>query len=214
MQNITVFFTGSREVTTRPLYRYDRGQRLIFANIALPYAFEVHFSNSETGTSTTQIGTDGGVDIPDQFFNSGADIYAYLYLHNEADDSETVYKVHIPVRDRPEITEEEPTPEQQSAIDQAITALNDAITLTEDNVDLSEQYAEEARQAASEASESASAAERAKDDAEAAAARAHSNFATFYVDPETGILTAHYTPDNMELQFALSDKKHLEVIIP
>lgn len=40
------------------------------------------------------------------------------------------------------------------------------------------------------------------------------NFATFEIDPETGVLSARYTIDNSEIQFAINANNHLEVMIP
>ena len=215
MQNtVNAYFSGTREVTTRPLYRYDQGQLLVFPNIPLPLAYEVHFSNTENGNSITQIGGAEGVLIPDSLLATGEPVFAYVYLHNDITDSETVYKVKIPVINRPAITDYVPTPEQDDAIAQAIAALNAAVNQTSADVQTTAEYAESAQNSASEAVSAKTEAEEARDEARAAAERAHNNFATFEVNPETGILTAHYTPDNMELVFELSAAKHLEVIIP
>ena len=39
------------------------------------------------------------------------------------------------------------------------------------------------------------------------------NFATFEIDPETGVLSATYTTENSEIQFAINENNHLEVFI-
>ena len=121
-------FGGLREVTTSPLWQYDYGQILKITGLDLPQAFEVHFSNSrKSGETITQIGTDSQVTIPDMYLTSGADIYAFIFLHDGTDDGETEYVIKIPVRERPEPSDIEPTPEQQDFITEAIAALNTAV---------------------------------------------------------------------------------------
>ena len=127
----TAAFGGLREVTTAPLWQWDYGQILRITGLDLPQAFEVHFSNSrKSGETVTQIGSDGQVIIPDMYLTSGADIYAFVFLHDGTDDGETEYVIKIPVRERPEPSDIEPTPEQQDAITEAIAALNVAVTQT------------------------------------------------------------------------------------
>jgi len=91
----------------------------------------VHFSNEEDGEAKTQIGTADGVRIPDEYLATGEPIYAYIFLHDGDDDGETVYKVKLPVRKRPAVSDEEPTPAEQSAISQAIELLNTAVDKAE-----------------------------------------------------------------------------------
>lgn len=128
-------FGGLREVTTAPLWQWDYGQILEITGLDLPQAFEVHFSNSrKSGETVTQIGTDNQVTIPDMYLTSGADIYAFVFLHDGLTDGETEYVIKIPVRERPEPSDIEPTPEQQDAITEAIAALNVAVEQSETNV--------------------------------------------------------------------------------
>ena len=122
---VTAAFGASKIVRTRALYQWDYGQVLQFAGLDLPDAYTVHFSNQGIGgTAKTQVGNADGVDIPDEYLTSGQAVYAWVYLHAGDADGETVYAVIIPVTARPRPTEEEPTPVQQGAIDQAIAALN------------------------------------------------------------------------------------------
>lgn len=141
-------FTGSNSTKTRRMYQYDYGQILKFDLSNLPFAYEVHFSNAEQGgESITAIGNSNGVLIPDSLFTSGEDIWCWLFLHEDANDGETVYKVQIPVMMRPQPDNTEPTPEQQSAIDEAIIALNEG-------VEAAEGYANDAHQSADDADDS------------------------------------------------------------
>ena len=122
------FCSGATQAWASEAWQYDYGQVLQFDGIDLPEAYQVHFSNKPmTGKTITQIGNVDGVSIPDQFFQNGEPIFAWVYLHEGEDDGETVYMVTIPVKKRPQPSDEVPTPVEQSAIDQAIAALNIAV---------------------------------------------------------------------------------------
>jgi hypothetical protein len=131
MSNITraLLHTGT-VCKTQPLYQYDYGQLLQFVGIDLPQAYEVHFSNEPHGEAVTQIGNADGVTIPDALLTTGLPVYAWLFLHTGEEDGETEYAVTIPVIRRAAITDDPPTPVEQSAITQAIAALNSAVEQT------------------------------------------------------------------------------------
>lgn len=126
-----VFGSGICAVTTSA-FRANYGMVLRFSGIELPTAFECDFSNYDVSgkDSVTAIGQNNEVQIPDQLWDSGLNIYAYVYLHPTDDSGVTVYTVTIPVLGRPNRTEETPTPHEQSVIEQAISALNDAVEQT------------------------------------------------------------------------------------
>ena len=136
-QNIIyLYFKGKHLITSKSQYQYNHGQYLYFADLNLPQAFEVHFSNKQRGESKTQIGSNRLVEIPDEYFWSGAlQIYAWVYLHSGTDDGETIYEVKIPLIKRAKPTDEETLPVQQSAIDKAIAELNNAVDITNENAD-------------------------------------------------------------------------------
>jgi len=139
MSNITqVSFGAARTRQTLPLHQYDYGQVLQFVGLDLPTAYEVHFANGETGDAVTSIGNVGGVSIPNELLTSGEDIHAWLFLHAGSEDGETVYHAIIPVIRRSRPPEDEPTPEQESAISQAIIALNAGVARAEDAADEAE----------------------------------------------------------------------------
>ena len=118
---------GGRYTVTAPIVKEDYGLYLQIEGIELPSTYEVDFSNDEhSGTSVTMIGNADGVLIPSQFISSGKDVFAFLY-HVGEDFGRTVYKFRIPNKLRPDRTDETPTPEEQSVIDQTIAALNDAV---------------------------------------------------------------------------------------
>ena len=118
--------SNGRYTVTAPIIKEDYGLYLKIEGVELPSTYEVDFSNSESsGTSVTMIGNSDGVLIPHQFIDSGKDVFAFLY-HVGEDFGRTVYKFRIPNKVRPDRTNETPTPEQQSVIDQTISALNEA----------------------------------------------------------------------------------------
>ena len=157
---------GGRYTVTAPIVKEDYGLYLKIEGLELPSTYEVDFSNSEhNGTSVTMIGNSDGVLIPHQFIDTGKDVFAFLY-HVGVDFGRTVYKFRIPNKLRPDRTNEQPTPEQQSTIDQAIAALNNAVEQTAQDVI-------DANASAQSASDSADRAEIAEQDAENAADVAH-----------------------------------------
>lgn len=151
--------SNGRYTVTAPIVKEDYGLYLKIEGVELPPTYEVDFSNSEnSGSSVTMIGNADGVLIPRQFIDSGKDIFAFLY-HVGADFGRTVYKFRIPNKVRPDRTDEEPTPEEQSVIDQAINALNEAVEQTGED-------AESASQSAQSAESAKTAAESARDTAQ------------------------------------------------
>lgn len=181
---ISAFFGNSRAATTAERYQWDYGQVLRINGITLPHSFQVHFSNTpKVGTSKTAIGTDGAVVIPDEYLTTGKTIYAWIFLHDSATDGETIYSITIPVIPRPQPTDEEPTPVQQSEINQLINALNSGVDKAETAADSAEaaqtaaetaagESAASATTAAQKASEAADSALNAGQSAQAAAASA------------------------------------------
>ena len=115
---------------TIPLYQYDYGQNLVITGAELPQAYEVHFANEMHGDAVTSIGGSTGVAIPDSVLTSGDPIYLWLYLHEDSTDGETEFQGVIPVIKRASISDQTPTPAEQSAITEAIAALNTAVTQT------------------------------------------------------------------------------------
>ena len=169
-----------RASTAAPIIKEDYGLYLLIGGIDLPEVYEVDFSNEEhAGTSVTMIGNADGVLIPTQFIKSGKDVFAFYY-HVGEDFGRTLYTIRIPNKLRPDRTDEEPTPEEQRVIDQAISALNTAVAKTAQDVISADQSArsasgdadraERARTGAEtaqgKAEEAQESAERAKDDAE------------------------------------------------
>ena len=172
---ITATFDGCQTTTwTSELYQWDYGQVLRFEGLDLPEAYEVHFSNNPTsGTSETRIGNADGVVIPNTFLTTGGTVYAWVYLHDAVTDGETEYMVTIPVRKRPQPSSEEPTPEQETVITEAIIALNNAVEQTGADV----QAATAAAVAAEASAEAAAASETNASEFATAAASSEENAA-------------------------------------
>jgi hypothetical protein len=196
---------GGRYTTTAPIMKEDYGIILKIENLELPASYEVDFSNSRKGgDSVTVIGDEDGVLIPTQFIRDGKDVFAFLYWVGP-DYGRTVYTFCIPNRIRPDRTNEQPEPEQQSVIDQTIAALNTAVARTAQDVidadasaqsaaesaDLSGlsarsagEYASQASASATSAAQSAQQASASAGAASAAATSASASAASAYTDAE------------------------------
>jgi len=200
---ITAVFGATRETKVRPRYRYDQGQVLMVRGVKnLPDFYEVHFANEgSTADATPLIGTADGVTIPDTYFQSGATIYAYIYVHDEATDGTTVYKVTIPIINRARPANVEPSPEDADIIAQAIVALNENVGRAEDAAEQAEESAESAQSAADGAAQAERNAGVHADRAEAAAqaAEASAGEAEGYTErAETAAQNAQSAAENAE----------------
>lgn len=160
---------GSRYTVTAPIMKEDYGLYLQIEGCELPSTYEVDFSNDEhCGTSVTMIGDENGVLIPSQFISDGKDVFAFYY-HVGADYGRTTYKFRIPNKCRPDRTNVQPTPEQQSVIDQAIASLNTAVAQTAQDVIDADASAQSASQSAADAAGSATSASTSASQASASA---------------------------------------------
>ena len=130
---IKAHFGALREVTTAPVWQYDYGQILEIDGIPnLPSTFEIHYSNSKArGTAKRWIGYNGAAEVLDEYFVSGADIWCFIVLHEGANDGETEYIIHIPVKERSQSEDAQPTPVQQDIVTETIAALNQAVEYAE-----------------------------------------------------------------------------------
>ncbi len=132
---IPVTFNGSRS-TYAAVTQWDYGQILTFPDLELPETYQVHFSNAPAcGTAVTVLGGPEGVSIPDTLLQQAKPISAYVFLHAGEDDGETVFTITLFVKPRQRPTEEQPTPVQRSALDEAIAALQDGVQRVGDALD-------------------------------------------------------------------------------
>lgn len=128
---IQATFDGFYKTYTDPSWLIDHGMELSISGIDLPDEFECHFSNSRSVAAKRQIGENGVVTIPDEYFlSNAAQIFCWIYLHPTVDSGVTEYEIVIPLRQRPNVDPSEPTQEQQDIVDQAIAALNVAMAAT------------------------------------------------------------------------------------
>ena len=128
---IQATFDGFYKTCTEPSWFIDHGMKLSISGIDIPAEFECHFSNSRSVAAKRQIGENGVVAIPDEYFlSNAAQIFCWIYLHPTVDSGVTEYEIVIPLRPRPNVDPAEPTQEQQDIVDQAIAALNVAMEAT------------------------------------------------------------------------------------
>lgn len=163
---------GGRTTVTASRFMEDYGQVLKITGVELPDVYQVDFANSpHDGNSVTMVGNADGVLIPRQFFDSGHDVYAFLYLTRE-DAGRTMATIRIPNKRRPKRTDETPAPEEQSVIGQTIAALNTAVEKTAADVEATKRDAEATASDAARAEAARGRAESARDRAETAASNA------------------------------------------
>lgn len=203
---IQATFDGFYKTYTDPSWLIDHGMELSISGIDLPDEFECHFSNSRSVAAKRQIGENGVVTIPDEYFlSNAAQIFCWIYLHPTVDSGVTEYEIVIPLRQRPNVDPSEPTQEQQDIVDQAIAALNVAMAATSADAEsasasaaaalaseraaaLSEtnagNSATAAGQSATAAGQSATAAHQSELNASGSASSASSSAAAAYADAE------------------------------
>lgn len=168
---IPVVFGNLRKITIPPVsFQYDIVQKLIISGLELPEYYQVDFCNDGDTSTITMVGTADGVDIPDQFLQTGKTVKAYLVVTGVDDGAaETRYEITIPVNKRPTRTDIEPTPVEQSTIDSLIAAMNDAVDDAEASATAAEGFAENAEASAERAEQAAQSIDGKVERAEAAA---------------------------------------------
>ena len=73
------------------------------------------------------VGTNNEVEIPNECFESGLNIYVWIYLHVGADDGETEYQITIPIIKRAKPSNAEPSSAQLDIIEQTLAALTGGV---------------------------------------------------------------------------------------
>jgi hypothetical protein len=202
---IKAVFGALRSTVTKPLFKIDSGVILQIAGITdLPEYFYADFANSEKGTATRVLGHDGEATIPDALLKTGLPIFCWVYVVNET-TGRTVYSVKIPVKQRSNVEDPQPTPEQADIITQAINALNSAGDSASQSASEAQTYAERAEtasesaqasetsatQSAESASQSAQDAAQSATDASGAEARARRYAQDANVDADRAEMAAH-----------------------
>ena len=175
MSNITTatFAEGCRSTIASPaLTQWSYGQVLEFSGIDLPDNYTVYFALSRTsGDAQAMIGDANGVQVPNNLLCVGHSITAWVFL-TDGTSGQREYTVLIPVDPAAAPATEEPTPEQESVINQTIAALNAGVTRAETAADAAEGSAQAAAGSATFAAEDAAAAAGSASDAAASATAA------------------------------------------
>lgn len=126
---ITANLAKGRKAITEPVFRWNHGMVLKFIGVTLPDNYRVDFSNTLNGTAKSQMGTaENGVIIPDEYFMPGQTIFAWVVLSPTENSAITEFQVSIPIDPKAKATDEEPSSQQESIIDQAISAMNTTIS--------------------------------------------------------------------------------------
>lgn len=126
-----ILFGEERICETKPLYQYDYGQELSFDDIELPSVFEVFFQNGVIKDAEPVLGYNGVVAIPDALFDTGKNIVAFVFLHEDSTDGETEYVVRIPVRPRSKVPGDEITPEEYRIVSELVAVVQTVADKTE-----------------------------------------------------------------------------------
>lgn len=213
---ITANFAGQTFVTTERLWKGDYGQVLAVQGLELPAYYEVHFASSKNGTPQVVIGTPTGIEIPNKFLMVAGYIYAWFFLHEEEDDGETKYQIKIPVEDKG-IPIDQETPEDKTAVQQAIEALNEETGKAEAATEEAEQHKQAAEDAAVLAESWAIGGTNTRKGEEIDNAKfyaqmaqqgaAKSGYAYFHTDPDTGEIIATVASNlDEDIHFAINDE--------
>ena len=137
-------FGTLKTVTTEAIYRLDEEQYLVFSNIELPASFRVDFGLCENGDTISMVGTDSKVLIPDNLLKTAGILHAWVWLDTGTYGGKTCYQAIIPIKQRGNVTDIQPTPEEQSTIDSLIDALNEGVDRAEAAAELLENVSAEA----------------------------------------------------------------------
>ena len=123
---ITAYFKG-RVGVAESIYRYDSGIVMVFDEIYLPAHFDCYFSVMGSDSAIASIGADNRVVIPDEVLENPGKIELHIPLHDGENSSRVEYVVYFKIIDRAR-PEDDGTPTQMTAIEQALALLQNPIT--------------------------------------------------------------------------------------
>ena len=139
---------------TSAITQWDYGWQFIPEIEDLPPTYRLDFSNEEKqGTALPVYCSTEGAEVPTELIDTGKDVWVWFVRIGDGFGI-TEYKWRVPNKCKPKTEQDEPTPSQQSSIDQAISVVNDAVETVE-------QKASEADQSSRSASADADRAEQA-----------------------------------------------------
>lgn len=102
MRNIiTICFDGKRQAVASPVYQWNYGMILRFADLDLPSSYEVHFSYGDGPTTDVTVTDSNEVMIPNELLRQSGRLRAYIYIRTER-SGRTMYEAVIPIIPRPE----------------------------------------------------------------------------------------------------------------
>lgn len=77
--------------------QYSTGILLTFDGAELPESYEVHFSKEKHGMAKKAEITNEGVVVPDEYFLTKRDLYAWIFVRNGKEYGYTIYSIQFPV---------------------------------------------------------------------------------------------------------------------
>lgn len=135
---LSVAFGALKTKTTKEIYRLDEEQYLVFTDIELPTNFRVDFGLSENGDTISMVGTDNKVLMPDNLLTHAGKLHAWVWVDTGTYGGKTCYHVIVPIKQRGNVTDIQPTPAEQRTIDSLIDALNEGVEAAGDAADAAE----------------------------------------------------------------------------
>ena len=150
-----------RHITLDPVnYQYDVKQILVISGETVPDYYEADVCNVGDTATLTMIGTAAdGVEIPDKFLLDGRNVLVYVVIPGSGGDVQTRYDITIPVDERAEREDIDPSEAEQKQIDSLINALNSGVERAEAAATAAEESATDAEGSAGESEDQAENAE-------------------------------------------------------
>ena len=150
-----------RHITLDPInYQYDVKQILVIQGETVPDYYEADVCNTGDTATLTMVGTAAdGVEIPDKFLQDGRNVLVYVVIPGSGGDVQTRYDITIPVDERAEREDIDPSEAEQQQIDSLINALNSGVGRAEAAATTAAESATDAEGSAGEAEDKAENAE-------------------------------------------------------
>lgn len=131
-KTIEAFLQPGKICRTEPVWQWDVGDKIHLNGITLPPSYKAEFSNvSVRGTAKPIVLTGDTVEIPPEYQESGDPVYTWIVFVDE-NSRQTECMIITPVSARSKATDEEPSPVEQTEIDQALAALNAGVAEVRD----------------------------------------------------------------------------------
>ena len=150
-----------RHITLDPVnYQYDVKQILVISGETVPDYYEADVCNAGDTATLTMVGTAAdGVEIPDKFLQDGRNVLVYVVIPGNGGDVQTRYDITIPVDERAEREDIDPSEAEQQQIDSLINALNSGVARAEAAATAAAESATDAEGSAGESEDQAENAE-------------------------------------------------------